>query len=249
MTRFTAVYGTKGGVGKSTIAVNTAYALNESGASVGLVDLDLSGPNVQNLVAGLAGRPPTMVDFRVRPGRYGGVDVAGLGFFVRPHEAGLLSGKYLEGALTQMLFHDAWQAYDHVIVDMPPGFDELHRQVFTRLPMRIALVTTPHVLSTQDLARGRRLLEQLSLPVLGYVENMSHFCCEFCGRPSRLFAPADDGTLDDLDLLARVPFAPEPAVLGASIPLVLTDEPAVAEFRHGVHEVARRIHTEVQQEG
>ncbi|MBZ3906995.1 P-loop NTPase [Streptomyces griseiscabiei] len=247
MTRFTAVYGTKGGVGKSTIAVNTAYALSDRGTSVGLVDLDLSGPNVQNLVAGLTGRPPAMVNFRVHPGRYGGVDIAGLGFFVRPHEAGLLSGKYLEGALTQILFHDAWQAYDHVIVDMPPGFDDLHRQVFTRLPMRVALVTTPHVLSTQDLARGRRLLQQLSLPVLGYVENMSHFCCEFCGRSSRLFSPAGDGTLDDLELLSRVPFAPEPPDLGASVPLVLTEEPATAEFRRGVQEIARRIHEEERQ--
>lgn len=247
MTRFTAVYGTKGGVGKSTIAVNTAYALSDRGTSVGLVDLDLSGPNVQNLVAGLVGQPPAMVDFRVHPGRYGGVDIAGLGFFVRPHEAGLLSGKYLEGALTQILFHDVWQAYDHVIVDMPPGFDDLHRQVFTRLPMRVALVTTPHVLSTQDLARGRRLLHQLSLPVLGYVENMSHFCCEFCGRSSRLFAPAGDGTLDDLDLLARVPFAPEPPNLGASVPLVLTEEPAAAEFRRGVQDIARRIDEEERQ--
>jgi ATP-binding protein involved in chromosome partitioning len=236
------MYGTKGGVGKSTIAVNTAYALSASGASVGLVDLDLAGPNVSNLVGGLDGTPPTMAGFRVQPGSYGGVGVSSLGFFVAPEEAGLLTGKYLEGALEQILFHSAWDAYRYVIVDLPPGFGELHRQILTRLPARVVLITTPHVLSTQDLARGRRLIEQIGVEICGVVENMSHIACEHCGRSSRLFVSADRDGLDGLPLLARVPFSPEPRRAdGRSVPLLLVDDPALDDFRSSIFSIAQRL--------
>lgn len=242
MSRYTAIYGTKGGVGKSTIAVNTAYALCALGAKVGLLDLDLYGPNVHNLVSGIDGKPPTMAGFRVVPGSYAGVDIAGLGFFVRPHEAGLLTGKYLEGALEQLVFHDAWDSYDHVVLDLPPGFTDLHRLVFTRLSVRVALVTTPHVLSTQDLARGVRLLEQIHTPTHGLIENMSHISCEHCGLPSRLFTSSNRAEFGNIPLLASIPFVPEPSTAdGHAMPLVLVDEPAFHEFRTGIRSIATSI--------
>ena len=242
MNRYIFMYGTKGGVGKSTIAVNIAYAMSAAGAKVGLLDLDLSGPNVQNLINGLAGQPPTMAGFRVQPGSFGGVGVSGLGFFVRPHEAGLLTGKYLEGALEQLLFHDGWDGYDHVIVDLPPGFGELHRQVFTRLPSRVVLITTPHFLSTQDLSRGRALLGQIGVGVSGVIENMSEITCEHCGHASRLFASAVRDDFDDLPVLAQVPFAAGPdRPDGRNVPLVLTDGPAVDGFRSSLFSAASQL--------
>lgn len=188
VSRILYVYGTKGGVGKSTMAVNLAYALAATGARVGLLDLDLSGPNVSRLVGGLGGSNPTMVGRRIRPGRFRGVDVSSIGFFVEPVDSVLLTGQYLLGALQQLYFHDAWDDYDHVVVDLPPGFEELHRQVFLRRPGDVVLVSTPHPLSTLDLARGRRLLAELGVRPVGMIENMSHLRCEHCGEVSHLFA-------------------------------------------------------------
>lgn len=243
VSKFVFIYGTKGGVGKSTISVNTAYAMHAAGARAGLVDLDVSGPNVPNLVTGLPGSPPTMSSFRVQPGNYGGVDVSSLGFFVQPHEAPYLTGRYLEGAVEQLLFHDAWNGHDYVVVDLPPGFSELHRQVFSRLKGNVVLVTTPHVLSTQDLSRGKRLLGQISANIYGLVENMSHLECEHCGERSHLFRKRENGSgLDDIPVLARVPFAPEPVSEGSNpIPLVLHHGPGIAEFQTSMRELAHQL--------
>lgn len=247
MSHYTLIYGTKGGVGKSTIAVNTAYAMSASGARVGLLDLDLSGPNVQSLVDGLDGQPPTMAGFRVRPGSFGGVGVSGLGFFVQPHEASLLTGKYLVGALEQLVFHDGWDDYDHVVVDLPAGFDELHRQVFTRLPARVVLVTTSHRLSAQDLSRGRKLLRDLGVPVAGVIENMGEITCGHCGGSSRLFPAEGHDAFDGVPLLARVPFVSERRRRpdGRAVPLVLGDETTAGDFRSSIFAAASRLASEV----
>lgn len=240
------MYGTKGGVGKSTVSVNTAYALQQSGARVGLIDLDLSGPNVPHLISGLEGAAPTMRGFRIEPGTYAGVRVSSLGFFVPPRDVGYLTGRYLEGALQQLLFHDAWDDCDYLVVDLPPGFQELHRQTFTRLQGAMVLITTPHLLSTQDLARGRQLLEHIGVPALGVVENMSHVVCEHCGRDSRLFELPFAGAHEDLPLLARVPFAqfqqdPDKGL----VPLVMLDDPQVSGFKSAVSELTRHLTAEV----
>lgn len=232
LSRVVFVYGTKGGVGKSTIAVNLAYALHMRGRSVGLVDLDLSGPNVPDLISGIDGRLPTMDGFRIVPGSFGGVDVVSIGFFVEPHEAPFIAGKYLEGALEQILFTNHWDQ-DFVVIDLPPGFHELHRMVLTRLAGEVVLITTPHVLSHQDLGRGVRFLERLGTPICGLIENMSHVHCRLCGRDSPLFERSDLEL--PVRLIAQVPFVSDPRQPdGRSVPLVLLDDERVARFRASI---------------
>ncbi|GAB2329489.1 P-loop NTPase [Streptomyces griseoincarnatus] len=242
MTRFIPVYGTKGGVGKSTIATNLAYAMQATGARVALIDLDITGPSVPDLVAGLHGTPPTMHNFRVLPGVFAGVEVSSVGFFTPPHEAPFLAGRYLHGALEQLLFHQSWADRDYVFIDLPPGFDELHRQVYTRLTTQTVLVTTPHVLAQHDLARGVHLLTQLEAAICGVVENMSHVSCRHCGALSPLFQGEPTLAPAALPTLARLPFSPEPPSPGGrAVPLFLSADPAAGEFQSTMARLVARL--------
>ncbi|MDG4763006.1 P-loop NTPase [Solwaraspora sp. WMMD406] len=173
---------------------------------------------------------------------FAGVEVSSVGFFTQPHEAPFLTGRYLAGALEQMLFYQPWDGRDYVVIDLPPGFGELHRLVFTRLRTEAILVTTPHVLSQRDLARGVRLLTQIESAVTGIVENMSQVTCMRCGNLSPLFPASESSVLAGLPTLARLPFSPEPPRSpDGSVPLFLVDDPALSEFRAGMTRLVTRL--------
>lgn len=238
--RYLFVYGNKGGVGKTTVAVNLAFAIAERGHDVGLLDLDLSGPNIPDLVSGLHGEPPTMRDFRVLPGEYGGVAMSSLGFFVAAEHAPYLAGRYLSGALDQLLPSEHWPSLDVVVVDMPPGFSDLHRRVFDELEGAVLAVSTPHLLARQDTSRGLELLAHLGVPVLGIVENLAHVVCAHCRSETPLLGFSGGGETWPATLIESLPFdsTPDQAV---NVPAMLGSASAGNPFRAAMRSCASTV--------
>jgi ATP-binding protein involved in chromosome partitioning len=169
----------KGGVGKSTIAVNIAVALAQAGASVGLIDADIYGPNAPTML-GLGAAKVT-----VRQGARGeilepafnyGVKLVSMGFLIDPDQPVIWRGPMLNGVIRQFLYQVAWGDLDYLIVDMPPGTGDAQLTLAQAVPMAgVVIVTTPQTVALQDARRGLRMFQQMQVPVLGIVENMSYF--------------------------------------------------------------------------
>ncbi|MEM4254625.1 MAG: P-loop NTPase [Candidatus Woesearchaeota archaeon] len=200
------VYSTKGGVGKSTFSVNLAFTFKKLRKSVTLLDLDFSSPSIPRMLAGLKKIASRMKNFKVIPARFGGVDVVSMGFLSAPQDVSFLSGKYLEGALYQLVLNKRWQT-DVVIIDMPPGFGELHRLMFAKLSGGVILITTPQNLCYDNLLRGLTFLSKLNVPIIGYVDNMAYVRCEKCRSKNLLFCNKQVANVCiDVPKLASVPF-------------------------------------------
>jgi ATP-binding protein involved in chromosome partitioning len=162
----------KGGVGKSTVSVNLAVALAQSGASVGLLDADIYGPNIPTLM-GINELPPPRGETLV-PAEAHGVRVMSMGFLIAPEEALVWRGPMIHGALRQLLTEVAWGELDYLVVDLPPGTGDAQLSVAQLVPLTAGLVvTTPQLLSVSDARRGVAAFQKLGVPVLGIVENMS----------------------------------------------------------------------------
>jgi ATP-binding protein involved in chromosome partitioning len=202
-----AVSSGKGGVGKSTVAVNLALALAETGARVGLLDADVYGPNV-----------PMMIGARGLPGMYGGrilpvlahrVRVISIGFFVPAEDAAILRGPMLSSTIKQFLFDVEWGELDYLVLDMPPGTGDAQLTVSQAIPLSGALmVTTPQAVSRHDVRKGIQMFRQLNVPLLGIVENMSWLTCPH-GDRVRLFGEGGGRLLADefrTTLLAELPW-------------------------------------------
>jgi ATP-binding protein involved in chromosome partitioning len=174
-----AVSSGKGGVGKSSVAVNVAVALAQSGAKVGLIDADIYGPNAPTML-GLEGTPVA-----VQKGPQGdileptfnhGVKLVSMGFLIDPDQPVMWRGPMLNGIIRQFLYQVNWGELDYLIVDMPPGTGDAQLTVAQAVPMAGAvIVTTPQTVALLDSRRGLRMFQQLNVPVLGLVENMSYF--------------------------------------------------------------------------
>ena len=162
----------KGGVGKSTVSVNLAVALAQSGASVGLLDADVYGPNIPTLM-GIAQLPPPDGETLV-PAVAFGVRVMSMGFLIGAEEALVWRGPMIHGALRQLLTEVAWGDLDYLVVDLPPGTGDAQLSVAQLVPLTAGVVvTTPQLLSVSDARRGVAAFQKLGVPVLGIVENMS----------------------------------------------------------------------------
>jgi ATP-binding protein involved in chromosome partitioning len=169
----------KGGVGKSTVAVNTALALSEAGASVGVVDCDVFGPNIP-MMMGVHGLPPSAGD-RIKPAVSYGVKVMSIGFLVPEEKPVIWRGPMVSGLIKQFLYDVEWGELDYLIVDLPPGTGDAQLTLGQLLPMAGAIVTvTPQAVATHDAVKGMLMFKQLEVPILGIVENMSYFVCP-CG--------------------------------------------------------------------
>ena len=174
-----AVSSGKGGVGKSTVAVNIAVALAQAGATVGLIDADIYGPNAPTMM-GLADAETT-----VRPGDQGdilepafnhGVKMVSMGFLIDRDQPVIWRGPMLNGIIRQFLYQVAWGELDYLVVDMPPGTGDAQLTLAQAVPMAgVVIVTTPQSVALSDARRGLRMFQQLQVPVLGIVENMSYF--------------------------------------------------------------------------
>jgi ATP-binding protein involved in chromosome partitioning len=183
-----AVASGKGGVGKSTTAVNLALALAAEGASVGVLDADIYGPS-QPTMLGLAGQRPESEDGKTMiPLENFGVKVISIGFLVEPDNAMIWRGPMATQALEQMLRQTQWGELDYLIVDMPPGTGDIALTLSQRVPLTGAvIVTTPQDIALIDARRGVKMFEKVGVPILGIVENMAVHVCEKCGHTEHVF--------------------------------------------------------------
>lgn len=183
-----AVASGKGGVGKSTTAVNLAYGLMVEGASVGILDADIYGPSIPTLL-GLKNIKPTSTDGKLlTPLKANGLVAMSLGFLVPENDATVWRGPMASSAFNQLLTETAWPELDYLIVDMPPGTGDIQLTLAQKVPVAAAIiVTTPQDLALVDAVKGIAMFEKVNVPVLGVIENMSYHQCEKCGHQSPLF--------------------------------------------------------------
>jgi ATP-binding protein involved in chromosome partitioning len=181
-----AVASGKGGVGKSTVAVNLAVALALQGLKVGLLDADIYGPSLPRML-GLTRRPEVRGD-RMQPLEAWGVKCMSIGFLVDEETPMIWRGPMVMGALEQMLGQVDWGTLDILVVDMPPGTGDAQLTMAQRVALTGAvIVSTPQDIALIDARRGVKMFERVNVPVLGLVENMSYYCCPNCGHRAELF--------------------------------------------------------------
>jgi ATP-binding protein involved in chromosome partitioning len=182
-----AVASGKGGVGKSTTAVNLALGLQSLGLKIGVLDADIYGPSVPKLL-GLKGRPQLARGDRLRPMTGYGLEVMSIGFLVEEETPMIWRGPMVMSALTQMLRDVDWGALDVMVVDMPPGTGDAQLTMAQQVPLKGAIiVSTPQDLALVDARRGIAMFRRVNVPVLGIIENMSFFVCPHCGTRSDIF--------------------------------------------------------------
>ncbi|MDR2450546.1 MAG: iron-sulfur cluster carrier protein ApbC [Candidatus Accumulibacter sp.] len=183
-----AVASGKGGVGKSTTAVNLALALSAEGAAVGLLDADIYGPSVPQML-GLTGRRPESGDGRtMEPMRAFGLQAMSIGFLVDVDSPVVWRGPKVTQALSQLIGQTRWQDLDYLVVDMPPGTGDTQLTLAQQVPVTGALiVTTPQDIALIDARKGFRMFEKVGIPILGLVENMSTHICSQCGHEEHIF--------------------------------------------------------------
>jgi ATP-binding protein involved in chromosome partitioning len=232
-----AVASGKGGVGKSTTAVNLALGLRDIGLKVGMLDADIYGPSVPKLLA-IRGRPQTLGGTRLLPMDGYGLKVMSIGFLVEEETPMIWRGPMVMSALTQMLREVEWGTLDVMVVDMPPGTGDAQLTMAQQVPLAGAvIVSTPQDLALIDARRGVAMFKRVDVPVLGVVENMSTFICPRCGTRSDIFGHG--GARHEAERLG-VPFLGE-------VPLDMTiretsdsGRPVVATDPDGAHAAAYR---------
>jgi len=182
-----AVASGKGGVGKSTTAVNLALALAAEGATVGLLDADIYGPS-QPMMLGVSGRPISLDNKSMEPLENHGVQVSSIGFLIDPDEPMVWRGPMVTQALHQLLEQTNWKNLDYLVVDMPPGTGDIQLTLAQKVPVTGAvIVTTPQDIALLDARKGLKMFEKVGIPILGVVENMSTHICSNCGHVEAIF--------------------------------------------------------------
>ena len=182
-----AVASGKGGVGKSTTAVNLALALAAEGATVGMLDADIYGPS-QPMMLGISGQPKTLDGKSMEPMENHGLQVSSIGCMIDPDEPMVWRGPMVTQALQQLLDQTNWRDLDYLIVDMPPGTGDIQLTLSQKVPVTGAvIVTTPQDIALLDARKGLKMFEKVGIPILGVVENMSTHICSNCGHAEEIF--------------------------------------------------------------
>jgi ATP-binding protein involved in chromosome partitioning len=220
-----AVASGKGGVGKSTVAVNLAVALAHSGARVGLMDADIYGPNIPTMM----GAPvmPNPVDGKLQPAESYGVKMMSMGYLVKPGQPLIWRGPMLNSAIRQFLSEVEWGELDYLIIDLPPGTGDAPLSLAQALPLSgVIIVTMPQAVSLEDASRGLEMFRTLDVPILGVIENMSYLTLPD-GSKMDVFGQGGGETLArhyDVPFLGGIPMNPNVRIGGDNgNPIVISD--------------------------
>ena len=231
-----AVSSGKGGVGKSTVAVNLAVALVQLGHNVGLLDADIYGPNILMMVG--VSTPPEQQDGKIRPAEGHGVKVISMGFFVPEETAVVWRGPMVHTAIQQFFRDVLWGDLDYLLVDLPPGTGDAQLTLAQLVPLCGAItVTTPQEVALHDVRKGVMMFQKVNVPLLGIVENMSYFLCPYCGERSEIFSHGGGERAAEklrIPFLGRIPI--EPAIrqggdTGSPLVVAQPDSAPAAAFR------------------
>ena len=208
---FVMVSSGKGGVGKSTTAVNLAIALSMQGKKVGLLDADIYGPNIARMM-GLHGKEPEILGNRLAPFVAYGVEVMSMANLVEEGQALIWRGAMIIKAITQLLQDVLWSRLDVLVIDMPPGTGDAQLTLAQSVPVAAGInVTTPQNVSLDDSRRSLEMFKKLHIPIGGIIENMSGFICPKCGEESDIFGMGTSQVVADeynTEILARIPIEP-----------------------------------------
>ena len=242
-----AVSSGKGGVGKTTVSVNLAVALAQSGATVGLLDADVYGPNVP-LMMGVKHAQEGTSENKIKPAERYGVKIMSIGFFVPEDQPIVWRGPMIHGAIQQFLRDVEWGELDYLIVDLPPGTGDAQLSIAQLVPMTGAvIVTTPQEVALLDSRKGLEMFKKVNVPLLGIVENMSYFVCPHCSKTTEIFSRGGgEKAAEKLDVpfLGAVPI--DPAIRqggdeGRPIVIANPDSPQAKAFVAIAGKVAQQV--------
>jgi ATP-binding protein involved in chromosome partitioning len=242
-----AVASGKGGVGKSTISANLAVALALEGASVGLLDADITGPNIP-MMLGVEGAPAASAEGKITPLERYGVKVISIQFFVPEGQPIVWRGPLVGGAIQQFLKDVDWGELDYLVIDLPPGTSDAQLTLAQAVPISGALlVTTPQDVALADVTKALAMFRRMSVPVMGIVENMSNFICPHCGEATEIFGRGGGQRFaqrNELEYFGGVPIDVKVRQGGdAGVPAVAQREPGPAAevLRALARQVAARM--------
>jgi ATP-binding protein involved in chromosome partitioning len=243
-----AVASGKGGVGKSTVAVNLAVALSEAGAKVGLLDADVYGPSVPIMLGTRGERPMSDKENRIYPIERCGVSMISMGHLVPEDKAVVWRGPMVHGALTQLMTQTVWGELDYLVIDMPPGTGDAQLTIAQTAPLAgVVLVTTPQAVSLLDARKALAMFQSVRVPLLGIVENMAGFVCGHCQQVTPIFRQGGGTILAHeagSEVLASIPIDPSIAEAGdVGTPAVQAQpaSPMAEGFRKAARQVAAKL--------
>lgn len=241
-----AVASGKGGVGKSTVAVNLAVALAQTGASVGLMDADIYGPSIP-IMMGISGRPESDGSKLIPLERYG-VRMISIGFLLPADSAVIWRGPMVMKAVEQLLYDVQWGELDYLVVDLPPGTGDAQLTLAQQVPVTGAvIVTTPQNVALADAVKGVNMFKEVGVPILGIIENMSYFVCPHCQGRTELFSHGggeEAAKRLGVPFLGEIPLDAEVRKAGdEGMPIVQskTDSSEAASFRALAEKVAAAV--------